>query len=129
VARIKSTDPYGAGFFDDSPPPPPGTETTSSDLPVAGPSETTAANSRRPRPSGTAAGTVTEVRTTDGGEATRTNGSRTDAAPPANPVPMPTIRLNADIDRELHRRLRLRVAADDTTIADFVRTLLERELR
>jgi hypothetical protein len=137
MAKVKSSDPYGSGFFDDSPPPAP-TESEAAITPepaaagrpdqpaVAAPSPRTRSTQPRLR-SGAEKGPA-------GGGGVSTNGpgpARTEEAVPKpdGSPPVPTVRLNADIDRELHRRLRLRVAADDTTIADFLRNLLERELR
>lgn len=132
MAKIKSTDPYGSGFFDDSPPS--ATATTPEPAAARRPDQPAIAPlSRRAR--------STELRRSGreqgpagGGGGVSTNGPGPDrseeAAPkPDGSPPVPTIRLNADIDRDLHHQLRLRVAADDTTIADFLRKLLERELR
>lgn len=85
MVKVKTTDPYGPGFFEDAPP--------------------------TPEPAGPA------------------------SAPPEPDTELSAagiqakVRLNADIDRDLHRRLRIRVASEGITIADFIRDVLQRELQ
>ncbi|WP_257825085.1 CopG family transcriptional regulator [Burkholderia glumae] len=42
--------------------------------------------------------------------------------------PPKPVRLNLDLDPETHRRLKIRAIESDTTIAQFVRELIVREL-
>lgn len=52
--------------------------------------------------------------------------SQGDEAPPAPPRP---VKLTVEIDPDLHKRLRVLVAVEGTTVAAVVRDLLQERLR
>jgi hypothetical protein len=101
MAKVKTTDPYGPGFFGEERPAP---ESVSDSISAQPGAAATAASDRL-----------------EGGGAGSTAVAHQE-------VTRPTVRLNADIDRDLHRRLRLRVASEGITIAEFLREILQREL-